>query len=356
MLLSVVIPVYNEAGSLLPLIARLRSVLEPVDFDHELVFVNDGSSDETGRLLESMAADDPRLKVLSFSRNFGHQAAITAGLDFASGDAVVIMDADLQDPPELLPEMVNLYLQGYEVVSAQRQARPGDGTCKRLSAAAFYWFMRRFVDERLPPEVGDFRLFSKAAVLALREFREQHRFMRGLVAWLGLKEIIIPFHREARAQGTTKYPLRKMFSLAWTAISSFSALPLRISASAGLVVMLFGMVYFGYSLFAALITKTVVPGWTSLVCLQVIFSGAILMAVGVLGNYVARIYEESKRRPLYVVSAMVNTELEGNHPERGVILRSRPDPTAADSDIRFATTTAGPDRKWFRSLPSKGRP
>jgi polyisoprenyl-phosphate glycosyltransferase len=231
--------------------------------------------------------------------------------------------------------MLKLFQHGYEVVSAQRQARAGDGICKRLTAAAFYWFMRRFVDERLPSEIGDFRLFSKAAVLALREFREQHRFMRGLVAWLGLKEIIIPFHRDARAYGTTKYPVRKMLSLAWTAISSFSALPLRVSTSGGFLVMLFGIGYLIFSVFSALITKTVVPGWTSLVCLQVIFSGAILMSVGILGNYVARIYDESKRRPLYVVSGAVNAPVEGISPQRGVILKSRTDPGIVDSGIRF---------------------
>src|SRR5205823_5403432 len=144
--------------------------------------------------------------LLNFSRNFGHQAAITAGLDFAEGDAVGVMDADLQDPPELLPNMLRLLLHGYDVVSAQRQARPGDGAFKRWSAAGFYWFMRRYVDRRLVPEVGDFRLFSRTAVLALRQFREQHRFMRGLVAWMGLREVIIPFQREERAHGDTKYP------------------------------------------------------------------------------------------------------------------------------------------------------
>jgi dolichol-phosphate mannosyltransferase len=335
MLLSIVIPVYNEADSLPSLITRLGPVLENVQLDCEVLFIDDGSSDSTGRMLESLAAADCRVKVFSFSRNFGHQAAITAGLDFAEGDAVAIMDADLQDPPELLPEMVQLFRQGYDVVSAQRQARPGDGFWKRLTAATFYWFMRRFVDERLPAEVGDFRLFSKTAVLALREFREQHRFMRGLVAWLGLKEIIIPFHRGARAHGTTKYPIGKMITLAWTAISSFSALPLRVSTATGLFVSLFGLAYFIRSVFAALIARTVVPGWTSLVCLQIIFSGAILMAVGVLGNYVARIYEESKQRPLYVVSGMVNAPAERINPSRGVILRHRPDSAALDLTMRF---------------------
>ena len=326
MLLSVVVPVYNEVAALPVLMARLGAVLEGMACDYELIFVNDGSTDESARVLAGWAARDRRVTVLSLSRNFGHQAAITAGLDFALGDAVVVMDADLQDPPELLPEMVKLFEQGYDVVSAQRQSRPGDGFCKRFTAAAFYWLMRRFVDERLTPEVADFRLFSRAAVLALREFREQHRFMRGLVSWLGLKEIIVPFRRDARTRGETKYPAAKMLKLAWTAITSFSALPLRFSSSLGLAVTLFGIGYFSFSLFAAIVEKRVVPGWTSLVCLQIIFSGAILMAVGVLGNYVARIYEESKRRPLYVVSSAANAGLRSENPERGVILEARREP------------------------------
>ncbi len=323
MLLSIIIPVYNEAEGLPALMARLLPVLRGVDCDYELIFVNDGSTDATGRILADLAGDDDRVKLLSFTRNFGHQAAITAGLDFADGDAAVVMDADLQDPPEILPEMLRLSGQGYDVVSAQRQARPGDGFLKRSTASAFYWFMRRFVDQRLIPEVGDFRLFSRTAVLALRNFREQHRFMRGLVAWLGLKEVIIPFQREERAHGATKYPLFKMLQLAWTAISSFSALPLRLSTNVGFLVMLFGFGYLLFSIFAALIARTTIHGWTSLVCLQIIFSGSILMAVGAVGNYVARIFEESKRRPLYVVSDTVNAWLRSEMPERGVVLQPR---------------------------------
>jgi dolichol-phosphate mannosyltransferase len=320
MLLSIIIPVYNESEGLPALMSRLRPLMRSMDWQCEVIFVNDGSTDDTGQILADWSEADRRIKLLTFSRNFGHQAAITAGLDFADGDAAVVMDADLQDPPELLPEMLHLLRQGYDVVSAQRQARPGDGFWKRSTAAAFYWFMRRFVDQRLTPEVGDFRLFSRTAVLALRQFREQHRFMRGLVAWMGLKEIIIPFQRENRAHGTTKYPLLKMLQLAWTAVSSFSALPLRISTGLGLVVTLFGLGYFLYSVFAAVVARTAIHGWTSLVCLQVIFSGAILMAVGVVGNYVARIYEESKQRPLYVVSSLNNCALQSPAPTRGVVL------------------------------------
>lgn len=331
MLMSIVIPVYNEAEGLAGLLVRLRRACECMDADYEVIFVNDGSTDDTGSILAELGASDRRLKFLSLSRNFGHQAAITAGLDFANGDAAVVMDADLQDPPELLPEMLNLLRQGYDVVSAQRQARPGDGIGKRLTASVFYWFMRRFVDQRLLPEVGDFRLFSRSAVLAIRQFREQHRFMRGLVAWLGLREVIVPFQREERAHGTTKYPLVKMLQLAWTAISSFSALPLRLSTNFGFIIMLFGVAYLLYSIFAALIAKTTIQGWTSLVCLQIIFSGAILMAVGVLGNYVARIYEESKRRPLYVVSTSSNVEPWIESPSRSIILQEATPRAASES-------------------------
>jgi glycosyltransferase involved in cell wall biosynthesis len=322
MLLSITIPMYNEAESLPTLMARLRPVARAIDWDYELILVNDDSTDETGKILDDMAAWDHRVKVLSFSRNLAHQAAVTAGLDFANGDGAAVMDADLQDPPELLPEVLGLMRQGYDVVSAQRGARPGDGIWKRSMGAGFYWFMRRFIDRRLAPEVGDFRLFSRTAVLALRGFREQHRFMRGLVAWLGLKEAIVPFHRESRAHGTTKYPLFKMLQLAWTAVSSFSALPLRLSTTLGMFVTLFGVGYFLYSIFAAVIAKTTIPGWTSLVCLQIVFSGTILSAVGLVGSYVARIYEESKQRPLDVVAGLNNFEIWETLPQRGVVLES----------------------------------
>ena len=179
MLLSVVVPVYNEAAVLPALLQSLRAVLGRMDCEYELIFINDGSRDDSLRILSQEAWADPRIKVLGFSRNFGHQTAITAGLDFAAGDAVVIMDADLQDPPEVLPKMVELFRRGYDVVSAQRQARDGDGVFKRATASLFYWFMRRAVDRRLVPEVGDFRLFSRAAIVVLRSFREQHRFMSG---------------------------------------------------------------------------------------------------------------------------------------------------------------------------------
>jgi glycosyltransferase involved in cell wall biosynthesis len=323
MLLSVVIPVYNEAKALPCLFQSLHQVLPNLDCDYEVILVDDGSLDETPKLLAAASAADRRIKVLGFSRNFGHQAAITAGLDFAMGDAVVVMDADLQDPPELLPEMIELFLRGYDVVSAQRVKREGETLFKRASASVFYWVMKHMVDEHMLPEVGDFRLFSRAAIVAIRTFREQHRFMRGLVAWLGLKEVIVPFHRKERSGGDTKYSLLKMLRFAWTGISSFSAFPLRFSLAVGVFVAMGGFFYLFYTIYAALVLKATVPGWASLVGLQVMFSGATLIAIGLLGDYVARIYEESKARPLYVLSETSNVRQPENRIPRAIVLPVR---------------------------------
>jgi dolichol-phosphate mannosyltransferase len=324
MLLSIVVPVFNEQETLPKLLSTVRRVMAATSHDYELVIVDDGSVDGTAKALERAAEEDRRIKVLFFSRNFGHQAAITAGLDCASGDAIAVLDADLQDPPELLPEMIALLEKGYDVVSAQRVTRDGDGMFKRVTAAMFYWVIRKMVDERIRPEVGDFRLFSRRAVLAIRQIREQHRFMRGIVAWLGLKEVMLPYHRPARVAGNTKYSTFKMLRFAWTAISSFSALPLRLSILLGLLCTATGVAYAMYSVYAAVVLKATVPGWTSLVCLNIVFSGATLICIGLVGDYVARIYEEAKGRPLYVVANTVNF---GTSPVQGAksVMLPRPE-------------------------------
>ena len=323
MLLSLVIPVFDEEEALPCLFEAIRPVLDAMDCDHEIIFIDDGSRDGTREILATASKLDRRVKVLGFSRNFGHQAAITAGLDFASGDAVVVMDADLQDPPELLPEMVALYRQGFDVVSARRVGREGEGVFKRGTASLFYALMRAAVDERIKAQVGDFRLFSRGAVEALRGFREQHRFVRGLVAWLGLKEAILPFRRPSRVAGVTKYPTWKMLRFAWTAISSFSALPLKATLVGGLGLTAIGLTYTGYVLFEALVLKTTVRGWSSIICFQILFSGATLTAVGLVGDYVARIYEEIKGRPLYVLAESLNVPPTAQAPPRGVRIPRR---------------------------------
>jgi dolichol-phosphate mannosyltransferase len=323
MLLSVVIPIFNEAAALPLLLPRLRVALR--DHIWEVVFINDGSTDRTPAILDAAARNDGRIKVLHFTRNFGHQAAVTAGLDFATGDAVVVMDADLQDPPELLPRMLELLNQGYDVVSPQRKSRASETVFKRWSAAIFYRILSQIAGHRFTHDVGDFRLFSRRAVDAIRALREQHRYMRGLVAWLGMREAILPFERQARAAGKTNYSLIKMMRFAWTGISSFSALPLRISIALGCFLSCAGFVYLLCVLYLAIWTRTLIPGWASVVALQCVFSGMILLALGAVGDYVARTYEESKDRPLYVLTKTCNVAPELKQPARAVVLaESRP--------------------------------
>jgi glycosyltransferase involved in cell wall biosynthesis len=333
MLLSIAVPVHNEKEALPQLLAEVRKVATTLDWDYELILVDDGSTDGTSEMLAQAAASDPHIKVLFFSRNFGHQVAITAAIDHASGDATVVMDADLQDPPTLLPQMLELIKQGYDVVSAQRTQRENDTWFKRTTADAFYRLMRAAVDPRLAPHVGDFRMFSRRAVVALRQLPEKHRFMRGMVAWLGLKEAIVTFERQPRVAGETKYPLRKMLRFAWTAISSFSALPLRLSIYFGIFITIGGILYAIWSMYEAFIVKATVQGWTSLIVLNVIFSGTILIAIGMVGEYLARVYEESKGRPLYIVSHATNFA-PGIRPANGIVL-----PPAEISETQHARTT-----------------
>jgi dolichol-phosphate mannosyltransferase len=262
--------------------------------------------------------------LIRFSRNFGHQIAVTAGLDFAEGDAVVVMDADLQDPPELLPEMLSIFAQGYDIVSPQRVTREGETLFKRWSASLFYRLVAGLTEHRMTPNVGDFRLFSRRTILAIRSLREQHRYMRGMTAWLGMKEALLPFEREARAGGRTKYSLLKMLRFAWTAVSSFSSLPLRASIAGGCILSLAGFFYFLYVLYLALWTAKTVPGWSSIIALQCIFSGMILLSLGAIGDYLARTYEEAKDRPLYIVTELYNLSIPEHPPLRAVLLDAPP--------------------------------
>jgi polyisoprenyl-phosphate glycosyltransferase len=317
MLLSIVIPVFNEERVLPMLLGSLTDALRGLNW--ELIFVDDGSKDTSASVIRNFAQSNERIKLVSFSRNFGHQTAITAGLDFAQGEAVVVMDADLQDPPDLLPKMVELFEQGYDVVSPKRVFREGESAFKIWTARMFYQLMGRLTDGHLSADVGDFRLFSRRAVLAIRSMREQHRFMRGMVGWLGLPEAILPFERQARAAGETKYPLLKMLRFAWTAVSSFSAAPLRVSLAAGILLSCAGFVYLLRVLYMAVFTTQLVPGWATVVVFQCIFSGMILIALGAIGDYVARTYEESKSRPLYVVGSMLNLRAPQEGIERAIL-------------------------------------
>jgi polyisoprenyl-phosphate glycosyltransferase len=300
-LLSLVMPFYNEEEIIPTLRNHLTRFLDESPYPCEVIAVNDGSSDRTIYLLVEWSKADTRIKILNLSRNFGHQYASTAGIDYASGDAIVLIDADLQDPLEVIHQMVDKYREGYDVVCGQRITRSGEGLFKKYTAWFFYRCMRVFFLKSLPPDVGDFRLMSRRCVDSLRSMRELHRFLRGMVAWVGYPQICVRYERQARAAGVTKYPLTKMIRLAWTAAISFSPLPLRLSFfGAGIMTLL--AIEETVRAIVEHLTGSTVPGWTSLMVVVCLCNAALMIAVGLLGEYVAKIFEESKGRPLYVVA------------------------------------------------------
>jgi len=308
--LSLVLPVYNEEAIIPELDRRLRAFLAGVGSEvgdaWEVIFVNDGSKDRSLSLLKELAAAEPRYKVLSLSRNFGHQMAITAGLDRANGDAVVVMDADLQDPPEVVSQMIARWREGFDVVFGVRSRRHGETAFKRLSASVYYRLLRAMLGgASIPVDAGDFRLMSRPVVLTLRALREQHRFVRGLVSWVGFRQTAVPYERPARFAGETKWPLRKMLHFAVDGITSFSTVPLRMATWLGLLAGLVAMGGVGWALYSKFFGG-VVRGWTTIMILVGLGSSAQLLMTGILGEYVGRIYEEVKRRPLYVVDGEIN--------------------------------------------------
>lgn len=306
-LLSLVIPIFNEEETIPELDRRLRLLLAnpSIGSDWEVVFVDDGSRDRSRELLLGLAEGEPRYRVLGFSRNFGHQMAITAGVDRASGRAVVVMDADLQDPPEVVAEMLDRFRAGYDVVYAVRKKRHGETIFKRFTAAFFYRFMRTMTGVDIPVDTGDFRLMSRAVVQVLSALRERHRFVRGLVAWVGFKQTAVHYDRDARFAGETKYPLKRMIRFAIDAITSFSVVPLRAATWLGIIA---GLIAVGTGIWSVIerFREGTVPGWTTIMMAVAFGSSAQLLMTGVLGEYVGRIYEEIKRRPLYIVEREVN--------------------------------------------------
>jgi len=304
--LSIVIPVFNEEETLPELGRRLDEFFSALGETWEVVFVDDGSKDRSLELLRQMSATEPRYKLISFARNFGHQIAITAGLDVAEGEAVVVMDADLQDPPEVVREMLEVYRQGYEVVYGVRSKRHGETLFKRVSAAVFYRLLRAMLGFDVPLDTGDFRLMSRQVVVTLRSLRERHRFVRGMVAWIGFRQGRVLYERPARFAGETKYPLSKMIRFAIDGITSFSVVPVRLatwlSGIIGLTAVSIGL----WAVVQKLRGEPVVQGWTTIMMLVALCSSAQLLMTGILGEYVGRIYEEVKRRPLYTVAERIN--------------------------------------------------
>ena len=301
-LLSVVIPCFNEEEVIGETIKRLREFCAGlVDLRVELIFVDDGSRDRTRELLRGYAADDERIRIVGFARNFGHQIAVTAGIDAALGDAVVLIDADLQDPPEVVHEMVAKWREGYDVVYGTRTDRPGESAFKLATARAFYRLLNRLSDVPIPLDTGDFRLMSRPVVETLKAMPERDRFVRGMVSWVGFRQIALPYRRAERFAGVSKYPLRKMLRFATDGILSFSIKPLQMSITMGLLAAVLAMTGIAYALYLRIFTSVWVEGWTALMIAVLFLGGVQLICVGILGEYIGRIYNEVKRRPLYVV-------------------------------------------------------
>jgi polyisoprenyl-phosphate glycosyltransferase len=306
--LSLVLPIYNEEEVIPELDKRLHAFLEKLGLPAEVVFVNDGSRDNSMELLRAAAATEPRYRILSFARNFGHQTAITAGVDYARGEAVVVMDADLQDPPEVVLAMVEKWRAGFDVVYGRRRKREGESWFKLVTARVFYRLFAAMIPIEVPLDTGDFRLMSRRVVVALRALRETHRFVRGMVSWVGFKQTEVLYDRPGRFAGDTKYPLRKMVRFALDGITSFSILPLRLATYLGMLMILASLGVIAWALISKYVLHYVVQGWTGLMIVVSVFASVQLLMIGILGEYVGRIYEEVKRRPLYIVGDTVNIE------------------------------------------------
>jgi glycosyltransferase involved in cell wall biosynthesis len=317
---SFVIPVYDEREILPELHGRLAAVMDELDGESEVLFVDDCSTDGSRELLLDLQKRDPRCKVIRLARNFGHQVAITAGLDFALGDAVIVMDADLQDPPEVVPELVARWREGYEVVYAVREQREGEGWLKRTTAAWFYRLLRRLASVNMPVDVGDFRLVDRQALDAFRSMRERSRYVRGMFAWVGFRQTGVSYRRPERYAGEPKYSFRRSLRLAVDGIVSFSNAPLRLALVWGFVFSFASFVVGIAAIVAKLAGAFVVPGWASIVVVVSFLGGIQLTLMGMMGLYIGRIYEEVKARPLYVVREahglgdVTAASLEANRP------------------------------------------
>jgi polyisoprenyl-phosphate glycosyltransferase len=314
--ISVVVPCYNEEDVLIQTLNELEEfALSLPIYTFEFIFVDDGSQDGTLDILRNAAMQHPLYRVLSFSRNFGHQIAVTAGIDAAIGDAVALIDADLQDPPEVLSEMIHHWEEGVEVVYAVRASREGESAFKISTARWFYRVLNRLSETPIPLDTGDFRLMDRKVVDVLKQMPERHRFVRGLVAWIGYRQVALPYHRKKRAAGTSKYPFRKMLRFATDGILSFSSKPLQIATNMGLFAGFLAMLGIIYALVLRVMTDTWVEGWTAIMIAVLFLGGVQLISLGIIGEYIGRIYEESKRRPLYIISERAgfddNTDVVG---------------------------------------------
>jgi len=301
-LISIVVPVFNEQEVLTEFHRRLVTVLDALPYASEIIYINDGSQDDTLAVIDRLYAEDERVAVLDLSRNFGKEITLSAGLHKAGGDAVVVIDADLQDPPELIPELIRGWQEGYDVVYARRSRREGESLLKKFTAYSFYRIMQRMGNVKLPEDTGDFRILSRRAVDALNLFREQHRFMKGLFAWIGYKQKAVLYDRDQRHAGQTKWNYWRLWNLAIEGITSFSIAPLKFATYTGLLISLGAFSYGMYFLIKTLIYGNPVAGYPSLIIIILFLGGVQIMFIGILGEYIGRIFTATKHRPLYFIN------------------------------------------------------
>ncbi|WP_263703254.1 glycosyltransferase family 2 protein [Bacillus thuringiensis] len=315
-LISVVVPMYFEEEVAQECYNRLKSVMLQNNINYEFVFVNDGSTDRTMEILSEIAANDYRTKIVNFARNFGHQVAVTAGIAAAKGDAIVIIDADLQDPPEVIPELIAKWEEGYEVVYAKRKQRKGETWFKLLTAKYFYKFLNYMSDIDIPKDTGDFRIIDRKIADVFNQMTERNRFIRGMMSWVGFRQTYVEYERDERFAGETKYPLKKMIKFASDGIIAFSTKPLRIVMTLGLLSVLISIIVLLYTITVKIIGNGTQTGWASIMVAITFFSGIQLLGLGIVGQYIARIYDESKNRPIYIVKETINIDEEKTAPKK----------------------------------------
>lgn len=307
--LSVIVPMYYEEEVAYEFYNRLKNVVKKIDFNYEIIFVNDGSKDNILMILKGIANEDLNVRIIDFSRNFGHQVAVTAGILNCKGDLAVVIDADLQDPPELIIDMIKEWEKGFDVVYAKRKTRKGESKFKLVTAKYFYKILSNLADIDIPRDTGDFRLIDKKVIESFKEMPERNRFIRGMISWVGFKQTFVEYNRDERFAGKTKYPLKKMIKFATDGIISFSSKPLKVMSSLGILTLVVSFLILLYSIISKLYGNTS-SGWTSIMCVLVFLSGVQLLSLGIIGEYIARIYDESKNRPLYLVNEKVNFKQE----------------------------------------------
>lgn len=299
---SVIVPLFNEEAVVCETHKRLSAVMSQTDGEYEIIFVNDGSRDSTETLVKQIMQNDSHVCLINFSRNFGHQTAISAGMDNARGQAIVVIDADLQDPPEVILEMIARWKEGYDVVYGKRSVREGETVFKKATAKIFYRFLASLTDIDIPTDTGDFRLIDRKVCDAMKTLKEKNRYIRGLVSWLGFKQTSVTYVRKERFAGETKYPLKKMLSFAGDAVTSFSDKPLKIAGYAGYLLSFISFIYLLYVVIRKITVGDFGEGWASIVAINLFFNGVILIVLGIMGEYIGRIYDECKNRPLYVIA------------------------------------------------------